>query len=127
MLKLRSSRPYDFPTSELLKITNELSVHQLIAYHSLLQINKTLISKKPSYIYKKLQVRTPVEEFIFPKRETHTIAINRKLNASRSSFLYRGASLFNKLPQKLRECQNEKDFKREVKSWVKANITIKPV
>ena len=113
-------------TKELLKITDELSVHQLIAYHTLLQVNKTIISKKPSYIYKKLKLRTPGENFIFPKRQTHTIMVNRKLNISRSSFIYRGANLFNRLPLNLRESQDEKYFKKEAKSWVRINIPIKP-
>ena len=126
MLKLRLGRRYDFPTNDLLKITGELSVHQLIAYHTLLQVNKTLISKKPAYIYEKLQLRTPEVNSIFPQRQSHTIQINRRLNISRSSFIYRGANLFSQLPMDLRMCQNENHFKKKVKAWVKGNIAIKP-
>ena len=126
MLKLRSGLPYDFPTNDLLKTTGELSVHQLVAYHTLLQVNKTLISKKPSYIYEKLNLRTAGENSVFPQRQSHTIQIKKRLTMSRSSFIYRGASLFNLLPMELRICKNEKHFKTEVKAWVKTNIAIRP-
>ena len=109
-----------------MEITGELSVHQLVAYHTLLQVNKTLISKKPSYIYKKLHLRTPGESSIFPQSQSHTIIINSRLNISRSSFLYRGASLFNQLPLDLRKCKNEVIFKKQAKAWVRAHIAIKP-
>ena len=126
MLKLRSGLPYDFPTNDLLKTTGELSVHQLVAYHTLLQTNKTLISKKPSYIYEKLNLRTAGENSVFPQRQSHTIQIKKRLTLSRSCFIYRGASLFNLLPMELRISKNEKHFKTEVKVWVKTNIAIGP-
>ena len=47
MLKLQSGLPHDFPTEDLINLTGELSVHQLIAYHTLLQVHKIIVNKKP--------------------------------------------------------------------------------
>jgi len=99
MLKLQTGFPRDFPTNELLNVTQELSVHQLIAYYSLLQVHKTLVNKKPSYIYDKFEIRNPQDGVVLPHRQFSTIApINRQLNLSRAGFICRGSQLFNLLP-----------------------------
>ena len=43
------------PTSELLEATSSLSIQQLIAYQTVLMAYKINQSKKPTYLYQKLQ------------------------------------------------------------------------
>ena len=53
-LRLISGMEYGTPTSSLLKATNMLSVHQLVAYHTACLIFKIKQSKLPSYHYNRL-------------------------------------------------------------------------
>ena len=52
---------------------------------------------------------------------------NMKLNQSREGFINRAVSLFNKLDEDTKICQNLNQFKREAKKWVKWNIPVKPL
>ena len=54
------------------------------------------------------------------------VVTNFKLSISRGSFMYRGQKLWNQIPNTLRTCKNEQQFKNEAKLWVKKNINIKP-
>ena len=51
---------------------------------------------------------------------------NYTLNISREGFIYRGAAIFNKLDENLRNETKLQKFKDGVKEWVKTNITIRP-
>ena len=51
VLRLKTGLDYDTPTSTLVSESNDLSVHQLIAYQTILTVHKTLRNKKPTYIY----------------------------------------------------------------------------
>ena len=53
-LRLISGMDYDTPVSTLLKVCNELSVHQLIAYHTACQVYKIHTTKEPVYHYNRL-------------------------------------------------------------------------
>ena len=54
VLRLLTGKDYETPTSELLALCNELSVHQLVAYHSACQVFKVSKSQLPNYHYKRL-------------------------------------------------------------------------
>ena len=90
------------PTSDLLKEANDMSVHQLGAYHTLVSLFGIVSSGQPKYLSEKLILRRPDQEKIFPSRHVNTIQINCGLTISRSGFLYRGAKMWNLLPHKLR-------------------------
>ena len=51
---------------------------------------------------------------------------NYKLSQAKEGFVYRGALLFNRLSQEIRNETNINRFKRNVKTWVKENISVKP-
>ena len=123
VLKLRSRKPQDYPTAKLLK---ELSVHQLVAYHTLLQVHKTVTTKKPKYLHDRLILQIPNDEYIFPHRQYYTMKVVGQNEFSRSGFFYRGTMLWNKLPLDLRTCDKSRIFKTEVWKWVNNNISIKP-
>ena len=114
------------PTSELLRQSKELSVHQLGAYHSLLTLARILVSGKPEYFVSKLILRKPVDEIIFPSRQLNTIEVNCRLSLSRSGFCYRAAKLWNSLPARLRNETRMNVFKVEAKEWVRGFIAVKP-
>ena len=50
-------------------MTGDMSIHQLTAYFTLLQMHKTVTTQKPSYLANKLVLRKPtVDERVFPHR-----------------------------------------------------------
>ena len=53
-VRLHKWTPRDTPTSTMLAQSREMSVHQLVAYHSALQVYKIQTTKKPAYHYNRL-------------------------------------------------------------------------
>ena len=132
MMRMKTGLPYRTPTVDLTEAAGQLSVHQLTAYTSLLTVHKSLVRGQPQYFKEKLSPRFPScsalngSEVVVPRRQEYTLSASSNLTISRGGFFFRGATLFNKLPLNLRTSKNEIKFKREVKSWVKQNIDVKP-
>ena len=105
-----------------------MSIHQLTAYFTLLQVHKTVLTKKPDYLSKKLVLRKPTDqdEGIFPHRQLNTINVDRNLTIARSGFLFRGAKLWNLLPLELRSSEKTASFKNGIKKWIKEYVSVKP-
>ena len=106
--------------------TNTISVHQMIAFSTLLMVFKVLKSGKPTYLARKIPV---IREAGMAVRgwDGPTVKVpNYYLDISRAGFIYRGAKLFNKLPRTLSEEKRIKVFKKELKIWIWRNISIKP-
>ena len=59
-------------------------------------------------------------------RQVNKIYINQRLSIARGGFVYRGALLWNQLPERLRTLSNSKMFKKEARGWVEINVKIKP-
>ena len=113
-------KKYDLntPTVTLLKSCDDLSVHQLGAFHTVLQVFKIIQSKQPSYLAEFLKARKADDGNIFPLRHENTIQVRRNLSLSRSGFLYRGAQLWNLLPMDVRKCQELNTFRKELRKCV---------
>ena len=113
-------------TEDLLNETNTISVHQMIAFSTLLMVFKVLKSGKPTYIARKLGI-TREAGMAMRGWDGLTVKVpNYYLDISRGGFIYRGAKLFNKLPRTLREEKRTEAFKTELKIWVRRNVSIKP-
>ena len=101
----------------------------MIAFSTLLMVFKVIKSGKPSYLARKLEV---IREAGMAGRAVRgwdgpTVKVpNYYLDISRAGFIYRGAKLFNKLPRTLREEKRTEVFKKELKIWVRWNVSIKP-
>ena len=128
VLRLQTGLGWYTSAEELVTRANTLSVHQLVAYHTLLQAYKCRASAEPTYMYHRL----------FPNRNQHNnygplrsvtneaIPINFDLALSRGSFFYRAAKLFNALPITIKQCPTVPTFKKQLKQWVKENIDVVP-
>ena len=114
------------PTVELLNSCGDLSVHQLGAYHTVLQVFKIIKSGQPTYLSEKLLLRKPNDHGIFPQRHLNTIKVRGHLTLSRSAFFYRGAQLWNSLPSDLRSCSELSTFRQELRRWIRATVPVKP-
>ena len=111
-------------TKELLKQTGQLSVRQLQAFHTLVQVKKILINQEPEYLYRKMTEENKQHRYETrgnKKADLKVMETNSSL--ARTSFRWRGAELYNKLPIELRE-ETLNSYKKKVKEWVKTNIKI---
>ena len=115
------------PTVELLKACGDLSVHQLGAYYTVLQVCKIINSGQPRDLADKLLLRNPTEDVIFPQKHVNTITVRGHLTLSRCGFLYRGAQLWNSLPLDLRACSDLKTFRKELRTWISITVPAKPL
>ena len=102
--------PKNTSCKDLIKDSGDFSINQLIAYPTLLQVHKSTQSNKPDYFAKKLALRKPDGENIFPIRQISTIRVNSNLTVCRSGFFYRGARLWSSLPVELRSCEKLEHF-----------------
>ena len=113
-------------TDTLLSKTNELSVNQLGAFHTVMTAFKAIRSGKPAYLSSKLKLRTPEHEQIFPHQQKNTISHNSSLTISRSGFMFRAAKVWNQLPSGLRSEVLLPKFKVELKNWIATHVPRKP-
>ena len=90
-----------------------LTVLQLIAYHTLIAVYRVRIKKEPEHLASQL-CRDNIYENI--------VVENSKLGLYRDSFVYRGSTLWNKLPKSLRKESKIGTFKTKLVTWVEENI-----
>ena len=90
-----------------------LSVNQLIAYHTLLQVYKIRKSKEPEYLY---------EIFSKENRNGNIIVTNTDLSLAKISFTFRGSELWNSLPGNIKTSQKISIFKKACRKWVKDTV-----
>ena len=125
VLRMKTKCVYDTPSSELLSKAKELSVHQLIAYHSLLTTHKSIFKKRPVYISDKFKVNRTQDQ-IGPSRHINTVNISGKLTISQSGFMVRSGRLWNQLPVDVRQTECYNSFKSKIKKWISSNIKVRP-
>ena len=108
------------PVAELLKQCGWLSVRQLVFFHSVALIFKTLKTSYPKYIFSKLN-----SEFPYNTRLAQTESVRMgsqfksKLDLTEKSFMNRATVSFNQLPATLRQIPTIEAFKKKLKVWVK--------
>ena len=96
----------------------------MIAYQTAVSTYKIIKSGKPTYIAMKMKGR---QMNIATRQGASTVSVpGYKLNIAREGFIYRGATIFNKLDVNIRTESKLSKFKLEVRKWVKKNIPIKP-
>ena len=122
--RLLLNADYKTPTSELLRETDSLSVHQMIAYQTAVSAFKIIQSDKPSYLAERLKVRK--SSMKLRGKDGSVQMTGNPLSITKEGFLYQGGNILNKLDESLRTEINLEKFKRGLKKWVKNNIAIKP-
>ena len=90
-----------------------MSVLQLISYHTLITVYKIRHSREPEYLANMLAKQNYRGKIIIK---------NSKLSPYRNSFVFRGAELWNKLPENLRTAGKISSFKKGLRVWVQANV-----
>ena len=93
------------PTNSLLEWTNELSVHQLGAFHSCVTAFRIMRSGKPEYLANQLSLRNNDVEEITGRNSFKLPHQSYDLSVGRCGFIYRVSKLWNQLPLNLRSEQ----------------------
>ena len=119
------------PSRTALKACGWMSVRQLLAYHSLMLLHKTLVNKTPVYLYEKLTASGP---FSYSTRQTATCppgfsftvnhptyngtlrqASGSMLDISKQGWCWRSVQLYNTIPDHLRLEKTLLIFKKSLK------------
>ena len=113
------------PVADLLRQCGWLSVRQLVFYHSVILVHKTLQTKTPKYIYSKLATEFPYNTRLASSESVRMgPEFQAKLSLTEKSFMNRATVCYNQLPTTLRKVQKEQKFKKELKQWVLENVQL---
>ena len=113
------------PIVDLLKQCGWLSVRQLVFYHSVVLIYKTLMTTYPKYIHSKLCMEFPYNTRLAQSESVRMGPdFQSKLELTEKSFLNRATVSYNNLPQELRKIPKLEEFKVQLKTWVLSNCNL---
>ena len=107
------------PTKRLLLQCNWLSIHQLIFFHTALQVWRVSNTKCPVYIDTKLQLSKTRSS---AQGNLRVPVVERSLASK--SFMVRSAVIWNQIPPDIRNCKTLGVFKKNLKQWIKVNVEI---
>ena len=112
-----------YPITEMLKQTNWLSVKQLVFFHSVMQVWKVVNTRQPVYLHTRLVGGTRPR---YADRLAAAGSLVRgrrpRLQLTESSWRWRSAGQWDKVPRDIREISSELTFKRKLKTWVKTLV-----
>ena len=120
------------PTSVLMQQCGWLTVRQLMAYHSLMLLHKTLKNQTPTYLFQK--VTSSFEQYNTRQAADYEAALAEagvmeqagvedcELELTRNSWCCTSVSWYNRLPPNLRAENKAGKFKTRLKDWVTSNI-----
>ena len=116
------------PSKVLLLQCGWLSVRQLMSYHSLVLLHKTINHRKPEYLYKKVtsgscqpktRHETAAADRLLAAGVSNPPSINScKLQVTRKSWCWTSVYWYNQLPINLRTERKLQAFKTRLKQWV---------
>ena len=113
-------------TEKLLNQCNWMSVNQLIVFHSLTQVFKTLETKSPKYLYDRISGNFHYTRGTrFSKRNRIGPRYAAKNDISNRSFQWRATKQWNMLPEEIQKIDKLHKFKQSLTLWIKLNIPLK--
>ena len=84
-----------------------------IFYNTVMAVFKTRSTKEPQYM---------ANHLCNDNRNGRTIPSNIKLTLAKKSFIFRGASSWNQLPEEMRKTVKIGVFKKSLRKWTKLNV-----
>ena len=125
-MHLSSNSSYDTSRKDLLLKCNQMSVHQLVIYHTACQAHRIFNTKYPIYHYDQLFIPqtnvAPLRLITRSQRNNSANNIDYKLTLSRGKFFYQSSKTWNSLPAQMKENPNISTFKKSLKRWVIQNV-----
>ena len=100
-----------------------LNVKQLAFYHSVILVQKTLLTKQPAYLYERLPTEFTRETILAGSYALRIALTNQKtlLALTGTSFFHRAIFVYYSIPAGLRNFTNMSSFKTKLKLLVKDN------
>ena len=114
-------------TKTLLKECGWLSVSQLIFFHSVVLLFRTRLYRKPRFLF---DMAVPVESGNYVTRSSNSgnlKAVGQRVPSSQiywNSFRWRSVRFWNQLPLELKNADNIRRFKNDLKTWIQDNVEI---
>ena len=90
ILRIITKQNYETPVQQLLQKSGHMSVHQLIAYLTLLTVFKAIRRQEPVYLGNKFTVLRPDGNVVRARRGEHNMRVDYKLSIARGGFVHRG-------------------------------------
>ena len=91
VMRLIIGDKYCMSTRELLRRTDSMSIHQMIAYYTLVAVHKILISNQPVYLAERLRL-VNFQRGLRSNDGPVISVVNYKLDVGRAGFVYRGGN-----------------------------------
>ena len=120
--RLVSGMGWYTPTSTLLRRVNWLSVKQLIAYHTILTVHRSIIHQRPQFIYEKICSNSSQYDTRHQTRFNENFS--GKSERTRSTFCYRGVLSYQQIPLEISKIRSLQGFKLKLKRWIKVNVEV---
>ena len=115
------------PIKTLLRQCGWLSVHQLVFFHTVVLMYKTLANKSPEYLFRmtgsEYNYKTRAKD-AGKLRQVQEYKVENELNYK--SYRWRSIRSWNQLPQDITSITSIQEFKFKLKAWVMENISIHP-
>ena len=122
------------PTRQLLLECGWLSVRQLLIYHSLVQVHKTMKQQAPTYLYRRVSTQLSLLQAgsSYPYRtrsEAHGVIrrvpeAEARLDLAERSWFWPAPKMYNTLPTTIKTETKLQKFKMKLKAWVLSNIAL---
>ena len=126
-LRMLTNLDRDTPTATLLHRTKLMSVHQMVAHHTAVQVYNVYRNRAPHYHYQRMFSNLNETRTMGNRSTTnHSARVYFTGSLGRSSFFYRGSRIWSALPLNIKTAPTLQSFKSRCKRWTMANISIRP-
>ena len=124
VMRIQTSDSFRTPTSTLLQKTRQLSIHQMVAYHTAVQTYNIEKNRAPRYHFERLFGSQTDHNPPETRHGHHRVEF--KLSLTRGSFFYQASRVWAALPTQIKLSRNLCGFKKKSKEWISMNIKVKP-
>lgn len=117
-IKVLFNYGYFTPTSKVYKNTKLMNIKQLYTFNICVLIHKILNNKIHSEIT--FPKNNEIQKILLRNRD-HIVLSKPRTNYGKSSVLFEGAQIYNKLPKTIKQAQSIARFKKDLKDYVFTN------
>ena len=120
------------PVKTLMKECGWLTVRQLMVFHSVVQLHKTVKSQNPEYLYRRVSTQLSLldqgRNYYYDTRQHASGALRQlpgveaRLDLSQRSWCWRASSAYYNVPASIKTEPKLDEFRNKLKTWVKETV-----